>query len=223
MEPADGQGGLMHQGGAGGGAAGSTGWRSPTCSHPWQQPRGPQQQPAGAGGPGGGLRPPDHPAVVATATGLPPLVEAEVATAYEGWRATPAGSSWDATIRDWLGEEGLDEEAREGAMLRFFDEHAPRFQGSRGPNRAGDLPQWVTQWARREGYVASYGSDSSVAGNSRAASEDGSRGREGGSNAGVGRRASARVRRPAPLACDLPAPLTASHPRPRSGGGGGRP
>ena len=223
MEPADGQGGLMAQGGAGGAPGGAAGWQVPRGSHPWQQPRGPQHPPAGAGGSGGGLRPPDHPAVVATATGLPPLVEAELATAYEEWRATPAGSSWDATIRDWLGEEGLDEEAREGAMLRFYDEHAPRLKGPRGPNRAGDLPRWVMQWACREGYVASYGSDISVAGSSRAASEDGSHGREGGNSAGVGRRASARVRRPAPLACDLPAPLTASHPRPRSGGGGGRP
>lgn len=213
------------------GPAPGTGWQGPTRSHPWQQPYGQQlgqaqqqqqQQPLAAVR--GSLRPPDHPAVGATRTGLPPTVEAQAQVAYTAWRQTPSGGNWDSTVRDWLGDEGVTGEGLEGAMILFHEEHAPRLTQHAGPTSIAALPKWVVGWARDMGLVGSYGSGaSSPVSSSRAPSETGSQHGEVGCSSGVGRRTGSRQRLPALRACDLPPTFHASQPHPSRGGGGSRP
>lgn len=231
-----GQGAAPQQGATGSGSTVQcTGWQGPTRSHPWRQPYGQQlgqihappphqqqQQPPAATR--GSLRPPDHPAVGATRTGLPPTVEAQAQVAYTAWRRTPAGGNWDATVRDWLGEEGVTEEGLEGAMILFHQDHAPRLTRLTGPTSIADLPKWVVGWAKDLGLVGSYGSGaSSPTSSSRAPSETGSQQGEVGCSSGMGRRTGSRQRWPALRACDLPPTFNDSQPHPRRGGGGGRP
>ena len=243
MGPAEGQGQPTQPGGSGVGQAGARGWQGPTCSRPWQhtygqqlqqaqpqpQPRQQLQQPATTTGQGRSLLLSDHPAVHATATGLPPVVEADLGVQYAAWQRTTVGGSWDATLRDWLREEGVEGVALEGALLLFYEEHRPRLASdTQGPGRASDMPAWVIEWARRMGLVATYNDGASSAANSsssssRAPSEAGAEAGAGGGTGGDGGRSSSRVRRPALRACDLPSTFGASRPRPMRGRGGGRP
>jgi hypothetical protein len=236
------------QGGAVVGAGGATGWQGPTCSHPWQQ-RGyaqqlhhhqqqqhPQRQSAVARGPRVALQPPDHPAVRATATGLPPLVEAGIRRDYAGWLQTADGQVWDAAMRDWLMEERVPPgEALEGAMWLFYSEqrHSNEFATPPASGCASAVPRWAVEWAQRMEVVATpladgdYGEEEpSSSSNSRPASPHqpasaaGSGG--GGGGGGGGRRSSTRARQQAPLPCHLPGTFQATQPHPRQGGGGGR-
>lgn len=228
MGPTRGLGAGNRPGVAGMGPA-AVGWQGPTRSHPWQQApaqqqhqhQQPQQQPpADAEEP---VTVPAYPAVAAAVNAMGAEGRAQATMAYTAWQQTSAGSSWDATMRDWLDEEGVKGEALEGAMLLFHHQNRQLLTGLQGPNCVADLDGWAVTWAQGLRLVKPAYASSSDSGRSNggAPSEGGSEGGGGGGGQRGGRRSSSRVSRPAPLPCQLPPPFHSPQPHPRRGGGRG--